>query len=226
MSDGDQPAGPIGDLPPKLGGAAPGAGEGTAAASAPPTSPPAAAAAATAPDLPPTTPRPADTTPDLKPTSATDAAAAGVAMTPYGQAMALFAAGKKRDEILAALKGQSLDDESIAVVLNSLPDAVQPSKLPEVNFDQGTNALSPEVLSVLNLGIEGSPVTVAMYWFAFGAILAFFVSLILLVGETELLEQTSSPWAIFAYHSLPWVAYPMAAFAIGRAAFLLFRKYI
>jgi hypothetical protein len=158
-----------------------------------------------------------------------DAAASSAAVestggTLYAQAQALYEQQLTRPQIAEELTRRGADAESVQVVLNTLPGAPQPQALPEVHFDQSVNPLSPQLLSVLDMGLQGDRVTVALYWLTFGGVLGVFMTIVLAVGETDFLTSTSGAWASFAMHALPWVGYPLAAFAIVRAVFLLFRR--
>ncbi len=149
-----------------------------------------------------------------------------VAGTPYARALELHGRGTSREDIATALAADGVDAASVKVVLNSLPNATMPSKLPELKFDQGVNALAPELLSVLDMGMEGKPVTVALYWLTFGALLAVFITVMLSIGKLDDLESTTTDWAHFGFTVLPLVGYPLSGLAILRALWLLFRRWL
>jgi hypothetical protein len=138
----------------------------------------------------------------------------------------MHAEGKPREEIARALAADGTDPESVKVVLNSLPGASMPAKLPELKFDQGVNALAPELLSVLDMGMEGKPATVALYWLTFGALLAVSITVVLAIGKFDDLESTTTQWAKFSFTVLPLIGYPVAGLAVLRALWLLFRKWL
>jgi hypothetical protein len=103
------------------------------------------------------------------------------APTPWQQAQALYDAGKTHVEIRAALAAANVDAESIGVLLNSLPDAVMPSALPEAKLDLGVNPLAPGLFSVFELGLTGNPRITGRYWLVFGGVLGALTGLFMLV---------------------------------------------
>lgn len=139
-------------------------------------------------------------------------------------ARALQEQGASRPEIAAELKRRGLDDESVQVLLGSLPGAPAPSALPEAQFDMATNPLAPKVLAVSSLGLEGDRRVVALYWLAFGFILALLTTGGLFLGWANVFESSASPWGVFGMRALPWVGYPLAGLALARAVLLLFRR--
>lgn len=151
---------------------------------------------------------------------------AGESGTLHAQALALYEQKLTRPQIAVELVRRGADAESVQVVLNTLPGTPQPHALPEVNFDQSVNPLSPQLLSLMDMGLKGDRLTVALYWLTFGGVLAAFITIVLMVGETDFLTSTSGAWAAFAMRALPWAGYPLAAFAVFRGLALMFRRWL
>ena len=141
---------------------------------------------------------------------------------PWEIARALHEKGTPRADIVAELTRRGLDEESVKVVLNTLPGAPTPSALPEARFDMATNALAPKLFAVADLGIEGDRRTVALYWLTFGLFFGVLTTGALLLGWANVFESSSSPWGQFAIRALPWIGYPLSVLALVRA-FLLRR---
>lgn len=159
--------------------------------------------------------------PSLESPRAAESTAAGPASTGqgatlYDSARSLAAENLTIPQIQAELLRRGHDPDSVRVVLNSLPGARLSVATVQFNIDQSVNALSPQLLSFSGMGLDGDRATVALYWMAFGTVLAIIVTLILLVGQVPLLESTSGLWARFALPALPWVGYPLALLAIAR----------
>lgn len=129
---------------------------------------------------------------DAPPTDDSPAKPSGA--TPEGgpaYALAQRLVGEKvpRDEALRQLRATGLDEEAAQVVLNAAIGD-NPSALPEVAFNAGTNVLAPNRFSVPDVGISGDPLTVASYWLVFGAALTLLTGLYfalpaLGIGETS-----------------------------------------
>lgn len=92
------------------------------------------------------------------------------APSPFERARAWHAEGQSRADIARRLAGE-LDEDSLKVVLNTLPGAPLPHALPEARFDTSTNALAPGALSFLDFGLSGERRIVAGYWLALGSLL-------------------------------------------------------
>lgn len=73
-----------------------------------------------------------------------------------------------REKMVEQLKADGLDDESIGVLINSVAGALPPA-LPEAELTRGTNVLAPSAFSLSDVGLQGHPTVVGMYWMGFGA---------------------------------------------------------
>jgi hypothetical protein len=97
-------------------------------------------------------------------------------------------AGVPRAEWQPRLVAAGLDDESARVVVNSV-DGPEPTQLPDAAFAPRTNALSPGSFAFGEMGLQGNPATVGLYWLVFGvAVLAMLGAFALLI-EFEVVEQ-------------------------------------
>ncbi len=135
---------------------------------------------------------PASTPPGDAPPAAPAAAGQGGAdRTLFARAQELLAKGVARPDILAQLKAQGVDEESAKVVLNSLPGAPMPSRLPEASLELGINPLAPKTVALSDLGLQGEPRVVGVYWIAFGVVLILLAGLALLANEAQLTGETA-----------------------------------
>lgn len=73
-----------------------------------------------------------------------------------------------REKMVEQLKADGLDDESVNVLINSVAGALPP-ELPEAELTRGTNALAPSAFTLSDIGLQGHPSVVGMYWMGFGA---------------------------------------------------------
>jgi hypothetical protein len=82
-----------------------------------------------------------------------------------------------RDEMIKNLKADGLDDESANVLINSVAGRLPP-ELPEAGLTRGTNVLAPSAFSLSDVGLQGHPSVVGLYWMGFGAaiLIALFIS--------------------------------------------------
>lgn len=134
---------------------------------------------------------PAEPAPTTKPPEAAAAGQGGEEPSLFIRAQALLAKGVARADILAQLKAQGVDDESAKVVVNSLPGAPMPSKLPEASLELGINPLTPKTVTLSDLGLQGEPRVVGVYWIAFGVVLILLAGLALLANEAQLTGETA-----------------------------------
>jgi hypothetical protein len=116
---------------------------------------------------------------------------------PWRQLQAWRAEGLSREEWLTRLKGAGLDDESARVLVNSL-DGANPSLLPEASFSPGVNPLAPASFALDDLGLQGPPVTVGLYWMAFGATLALMVGVFAVLVWTKVVDQAPDALLVLA----------------------------
>ncbi len=115
-----------------------------------------------------------------------------------------------RDEWLTRLAAAGLDEESARVVVNSV-DGRAPSVLPDASFAPTTNALSPGSFAFADLGLQGNPATVGLYWLVFGAAVLLMLGVFALMVSFEVVQQ---PPAL-----LTFIARVMAPIAIGAIGF-------
>ncbi len=82
-----------------------------------------------------------------------------------------------REKMLEQLKADGLDDESANVLINSVAGAMPPA-LPEAELSRGTNVLAPSAFSLSDVGLQGHPSVVGLYWMGFGAaiLIALFIA--------------------------------------------------
>jgi len=140
------------------------------------------------------------------------------ARTPWEHALELHTAGKTSSEISAALSEAQLDAESIAVLINALPNGPMPHALPEANLDLGVNPLAPGLFSIFELGLNGPPRVTGLYWLAFGGGLAGVLGvfmLLSLLGDPE-----SDTWSDSFRFLIPRFGFGIALAAIARGASL------
>lgn len=117
--------------------------------------------------------------------------------TPFALAQKLVAQKLRRADVLAQLKASGLDDETARVALNAV-DGATPSELPDATLAPGINPLAPGSFALSDIGLSGNPVTVALYWMAFGAVVLVLVAVFLglpELGVGEPLSEASAFWA-------------------------------
>lgn len=143
--------------------------------------------------------------------------------TAFERARALIEQGRSREEARAELTSQGLDEESVRVVLNSLPGARLPSELPEPTMSLSTNALAPDLLSVSELGLSGSPLVVGAYWLTFSGALLVVLLLVLFAPVPELFgeEGPSDAFIYFVETILPPVGFGLVAVSFARGLYLV-----
>lgn len=95
----------------------------------------------------------------------------------------LHAEGAPREQILAKLKANGLDDESARVLFNSVSGSL-PVELPSAQLSPGTNVLSPSAFTLSDIGLTGPPTTVGLYWMGFGA------AILLALGTGFIMTET------------------------------------
>lgn len=145
------------------------------------------------------------------------------AASSYEQARALLERGQSLEEVKQALQQSGLDEESVRILLNSLPGAPQPAALPEPNVSLSTNALAPDLFSLGELGLSGDPVTVGLYWLVFSGAQLVVLLLVLFVPVPELFgEEGPSPsFLYFIDEVLPPVGFTLVGLAFARGVYLL-----
>lgn len=102
----------------------------------------------------------------------------------------LKAEKRSREEILARLKSDGLDDESAKVLLNAV-DGPNPTELPEPTLSPGINPLAPSTFSISDIGMSGSPATVGAYWLTFGVFTMVVVAIFFVLTSLELVAEPS-----------------------------------
>jgi len=82
-----------------------------------------------------------------------------------------------REEMIKNLKADGIDDESANVLINSVAGLLPPD-LPEAGLTRGTNVLAPSAFSLSDVGLQGHPSVVGLYWMGFGAaiLIALFIA--------------------------------------------------
>lgn len=138
--------------------------------------------------------------------------------SPWEHALELHTAGKTSVEIAAALAEAQLDAESIAVLINALPNARMPQALPEAKLDLGVNPLAPGLFSIFELGLQGSPRLIGLYWLAFGGGLAGVVGIFMLLSL--LADAESELWSDSFQFLIPRLGFGVALAAAARGAYL------
>jgi hypothetical protein len=125
-------------------------------------------------------------------------------------------AGVPRDEWLTRLTAAGLDEESARVVVNSV-DGRAPTVLPDASFEPTTNVLSPGSFAFADLGLQGHPATVGLYWLVFGAAVLVMLGVFALMVTFEVVEQ---PPALLTF--IARVMAPIALIAMGFGGWKLF----
>ena len=150
--------------------------------------------------------------------------AASPERTPWAHALALHTEGKTPHHIAEALAETGLDAESVRVVLNALPNARMPQALPEANLDLSVNALAPNHFSLLDLGLQGEPRTIGLYWLAFGLVLGVAMGALLLAGalagHAAAADEAEENWQFATTVAIPRLGLGLSAAALGRGLFL------
>jgi hypothetical protein len=101
----------------------------------------------------------------------------------------LIEQGRSETEIRDALKKAGHDEESVRVLVNS-HFGKNYEELPSANVAPGINALSPNLFSISELGLQGKPSVVASYYVMFGVAIAVLVGLFFLMAQ---LGMTDAP---------------------------------
>ena len=102
--------------------------------------------------------------------------------TAFAYARRLVEQKVPRAEAVARLREKGFDEESARLALNAV-DGATPSELPDATLAPGINPLSPGSFALSDVGLQGNPATVALYWMAFGAVVLVLVSVLLLLPE-------------------------------------------
>jgi hypothetical protein len=131
--------------------------------------------------------------------------------TPWTQLQALRAEGVARADWVSRLVSAGLTPEDARVLVNSL-DGPTPSALPEPSFAPGINPFAT-ALPFTELGLEGAPVTVGLYWVAFGAAVFFMLGLFALLVSLDIARLPEDALRLIA-----WVMGSIGAGAIGWGA--------
>ncbi len=139
--------------------------------------------------------------------------------TPWQHAMALHSEGKTPAEIRAALTHAQLDPESVAVLLNALPDSRMPSVMPEAKLDLGVNPLAPRLFSIFELGLSGDPKTIGLYWLVFGGVLSVLLGVFMLLSVMGD-DEVSDTWAYGVLVVLPRFGFAVALLSVARGVSL------
>lgn len=143
----------------------------------------------------------------------------------FERARVLLERGLTPDEVRSELIAQGLDAESARVVINSLPGGRLPTALPEPTLSLSTNALAPDLLSISELGLSGSPLTVGLYWVTFSGGLLLVLLLVLFAPVPELFgaEGPSDAFLYFVEVVLPPTGFGLVGITLARGLFLLLR---
>lgn len=123
-----------------------------------------------------------------------------------------------RAEMLEKLKADGLDDESANVLVNSVVGALPPA-LPEADLTRGINPLAPSAFSLSDVGLQGHPSVVGMYWMGFGGailIALFIASMLTLSGIVDLPDGVQFyALRIGGFTSMTFVAYGLFRWSQG-----------
>jgi hypothetical protein len=139
----------------------------------------------------------------------------GVSHAQWEEAKGWAQAGVARADILTRLRGQGLDEEAARIVLNSLPGAPLPQPLPELNLDLGQNTMAPGLVSPFELGMTGNRRMLAVYYLAFGLVLATLFGSLLLALEFALIDAAKG------LRAAGWLGFGLGALALGRGLWLV-----
>ncbi len=142
--------------------------------------------------------------------------------TLFERARAMIEAGAPSDEVKTMLASNGLDEESVRVLLNSLPGAKLPSALPEANVSLTTNPLAPDLFSFTELGLTGDPATVGLYWLTFSGVLLVVILIVLFLPLPQLFgsEGPSDAFLYFVDVVLPPVGFGVVAITFARGVYL------
>ena len=119
-------------------------------------------------------------------------------------------AGVPRAEWQPRLVAAGLDDESARVVVNSV-DGAAPTQLPDAEFAPRTNALTPGAFAFGDLGIQGAPATVGLYWFVFGAAVLLMLGVFALLVTFEVVDEPPDQLLFIARVMVPIALLAMVA---------------
>lgn len=108
------------------------------------------------------------------------------AQNPWQRLNEWRAAGVPKTEWLARLKQAGFDEESARILVNSLEGA-NPAALPEASIG-GTNPLTPGSFALGELGLQGDPFTVGLYWLAFGGTIGVLVAVFVAMVWADVVE--------------------------------------
>lgn len=142
--------------------------------------------------------------------------------TLFERARAMVESGSTTDDVKTMLAASGLDDESVRVLLNSLPNAKVPAALPEPNVSLTTNPFAPDLFSLTELGLTGDPATVGLYWLVFSAVLLVVLLIVLFLPLPQLFgsEGPSDAFLYFVDVVLPPAGFGLVAIAFARGAYL------
>lgn len=96
--------------------------------------------------------------------------------------------GVPQDQWRARLLEGGLDPESAQVVINSIAGRT-PADLPAATFGQGTNPLAPGSFAFTDLGLQGHPATVGLYWLVFGVAVLVMLSVFALLVFSDVVRE-------------------------------------
>jgi hypothetical protein len=96
--------------------------------------------------------------------------------------------GVPQDHWRSRLLERGLDAESAQIVINSIAGR-NPAELPTATFGQGTNPLAPGSFAFTDLGLQGHPATVGLYWLVFGIAALGMLSVFALLVFTDVVRE-------------------------------------
>jgi hypothetical protein len=143
----------------------------------------------------------------------------------FDEVKARYEAGEKPSAIKSWLLARGVDAEAAQVLVNSLPSAPMPSALPEPSVSLTTNPLAPDLFSLTELGLQGSPGTVGAYWIAFALGLLFVLLLVMFIPMPELFGSggPSDAFLYFVEEVLPPAGLFIVVVALVRGFFLVLK---
>ena len=123
-----------------------------------------------------------------------------------------------REKMIEQLKADGLDDESANVLVNSVIGALPPD-LPEAGLTRGTNVLAPSAFSLSDVGLQGHPSVVGLYWMGFGAaiLIALFIAAMLTLTGIVNVPDSVAFYAlrVGGFVSMSFVAYGLFKWSQG-----------
>ncbi len=143
----------------------------------------------------------------------------------FEEAGRLMAESHDAEQVKRALMSRGLTEEAARVLVNALPTGALPSSLPEPSLSLTTHAMVPDLFSLTELGLQGDPALVGLYWLAFSGVFLLVLLLVVLVPLPELFGEAgpSEGFLVFIEDVVPPVGSAVVVAAFLRGLFLVTR---